>query len=92
MAIDDDEFLMPYRGKSAKHVTGCGEECDAMWPGKGMRSACSYRDVDPKSKHHGEDVPSGFHWNKKGKKLKADDWNGYGLAAACWEYFYPVIL
>jgi hypothetical protein len=71
-----------------KKVLDCSEECRATWPEKtDMRSACSHRNTNPKSKHFGEDVPSGWHW--AGRRLGEDGRFTWGMRATCQDYHYP---
>lgn len=69
-------------------VYDCEEECEAEWPGKQMRSACTYKNKNKKSKFFGADVPSGFVLDKKGMPQDHDARRGGGSGVACQEYSY----
>jgi hypothetical protein len=82
---------VPDRKKRNMQVTtkmvDCVVECKRAWPEKDMKSACSYRYMNSKSAHNGEDVPTGYTMKKNGK---LEVWNNpLGKSSRCTEVHYP---
>jgi hypothetical protein len=66
-------------------IMDCSAECEATWPGQGFRSACSKRNVNPKSKHYGQDVSGGYAWS--GRRLITSDYQTAGMpTGSCVEW------
>jgi hypothetical protein len=88
---DGKKIYVPDKKKKNMNVNtktvDCAAECKGAWPNRNMKPACSYKYVNKKSQHDGEDVPTGYHMKKNGK---LEIWyNPWGKGSMCTEVDYP---